>query len=115
MHPFSPYSLPSPLISHPYNHPPQVDKSLLTGESKPVKVTADPDRSPGATMLHATNICFMGCNVVEGQGVGFVIATGADNQLAKIAAQVGNTSLLPSPLLDPPVCLYSSKPFTSSA
>lgn len=65
----------------------RVDKSLLTGESKPVKVTAEADRSAGVTMLHATNICFMGCTVVEGQGTGFVIATGADNQLAKIAAQ----------------------------
>ena len=69
------------------SHGLKVDKSMLTGESKPAKITSDPDKSTDGTMLRAANICFMGCTVVEGEGRGIVIATGANNQLAKIAAQ----------------------------
>eukprot|EP00953_Heterococcus_sp_UTEX-ZZ885_P025254 13729-Heterococcus_DN1.PRE.1 len=42
------------------SHNLRVDKSLLTGEAEPCK---------------ASNILLMGCNVVEGEGTGLVIAT----------------------------------------
>ena len=67
----------------------RVDTSMLTGEQEPLKMTvsvADKDTS----MLQATNIGFMGCNVVEGQGKGVVVATGKETQLSKIATQVNN-------------------------
>ena len=65
----------------------KVDKSLLTGESEPVKLNAE-KVDAGVSMLEASNMAFMGCNVVEGDGVGIVRAVGGKNQLAKIAAQV---------------------------
>jgi magnesium-transporting ATPase (P-type) len=45
-----------------------------------------------STLLSSQNVAFMGCNIVEGQGQGIVIATGKDNQLAKIASQVNHRS-----------------------
>lgn len=33
--------------------------------------------------LESTNVIFMGSNVVDGSGVGIVIATGADNQVSQ--------------------------------
>ena len=65
----------------------KIDKSLLTGESEPIKLTAEKVDS-SVSMLEANNMAFMGCNVIEGDGVGIVIAVGEKNQLAKIAAQV---------------------------
>jgi len=41
-------------------------------------------------LLQSVNMAFMGCNIVEGQGTGLVIATGAQNQLAKIASAVAS-------------------------
>lgn len=71
----------------------KVDTSMLTGENEPVKLFADvvPSTTP---MLQSRNMGFMGCNVVEGQGVGIIIATGRNNQLAKIAKQVGQVTTL---------------------
>ena len=91
------------------SHGLKVDKSMLTGESKPAKITSEPDKTADSTMLRAANICFMGCTVVEGEGRGIVIATGADNQLAKIAAQASDgtssfvTPSLTHPLLTQPI------------
>lgn len=65
----------------------KVDKSMLTGENEPVKLISDPV-SKTTAMLQAVNMVFMGCNIVEGQGMGVVVATGDNNQLAKIANQV---------------------------
>lgn len=31
----------------------------------------------------------MGCNIVEGEGTGLIIATGKQNQLSKIASSAG--------------------------
>ena len=36
---------------------------------------------PSVSYLEATNIAFMGCNVVEGEGRGIVVAVGANNQV----------------------------------
>ena len=33
--------------------------------------------------LESTNIAFMGCNVVEGEGRGIVVATGNNNQVSE--------------------------------
>jgi sodium/potassium-transporting ATPase subunit alpha len=47
--------------------------------------------------LEATNVVFMGCNIVEGEGIGIVIAAGNQNQLSKIIEHTtqseGKTSL----------------------
>ena len=75
----------------------KVDKSLLTGESDPVKLT-DVRVDSKVPMLDSPNMAFMGCNVVEGEGVGLVLATGAKNQLSKIALQVTNVKTLTTSL-----------------
>ena len=67
----------------------KIDKSTLTGENEPVKLFDTPV-SATVSLLQASNMAFMGCTVSEGQGVGLVIATGAQNQLAKIAVLVGS-------------------------
>jgi magnesium-transporting ATPase (P-type) len=41
--------------------------------------------------LQATNMAFMGTNVTEGLGMGIVVSTGAQAQLAKISAQSSET------------------------
>jgi len=69
----------------------KIDKSMLTGENIPVKLFPNPLDS-SVPLLQANNVGFMGCNVVEGEGMGVVIATGKKNQLYKIAEQVGRVS-----------------------
>lgn len=66
----------------------KVDTSLLTGENMPVKLNVEPSPS-SRSLLQSTNVAFMGCTVVEGEGVGVVFATGKENQLSRIAASVG--------------------------
>jgi sodium/potassium-transporting ATPase subunit alpha len=74
----------------------RLDKSLLTGESEPFRINAAPCKAGSLTFLEATNIAFMGSNVVEGEGIGVVIATGIQTQLAKISSKVSNTNALVS-------------------
>eukprot|EP01042_Synura_sphagnicola_P000588 gene588-637_t len=75
----------------------KIDKSMLTGESEPVRLT-DEKVDAAVSMLEAPNMAFMGCNVVEGEGVGIVLATGPKNQLSKIAAQVTGVKTVPTSL-----------------
>ena len=69
----------------------RVDTSMLTGEQEPMKLTVEP-ADKATSMLQSTNTGFMGCNIVEGEGRGVVVATGKDTQLSKIAAQVNNSA-----------------------
>ncbi|KAG5178108.1 E1-E2 ATPase-domain-containing protein [Tribonema minus] len=69
----------------------KVDKSMLTGEAEPVRATAERAHD-GTSLLQASNTLLMGTNVVEGEGVGIVIASGADNQLSKIAVLASTES-----------------------
>eukprot|EP01038_Epipyxis_sp_PR26KG_P006569 gene6569-9029_t len=62
----------------------KVDKSLLTGEVEPMRVTGDTMSNPNISILESNNVVFMGCNIVEGEGNGIVIATGANTQLSSI-------------------------------
>ena len=67
----------------------KLDKSMLTGEFEPSRASAAPGDA-SVSYLEATNIAFMGCNVVEGEGSGMVIAVGSNNQLAKIMQDISN-------------------------
>jgi len=64
-----------------------LSQSMFTGESIPVEKSAgDPDLTKSSTEL--TNIALMGCNVVNGSGVGLVIKTGKTTYMGHIAASV---------------------------
>lgn len=105
-----------------------VDLSNLTGETEPVKVTAEPrsraavaSATQGASTLQlpaptfanssegidnkkshdsneAQNIAYMGTLVKSGHGQGVVFATGGDTQLGTIATSVTDTESPRSPL-----------------
>ena len=70
----------------------KIDKSMITGETNAIRLF-DEIEQPDSILLQARNMAFMGCNVVEGEGLGIVIATGADNQLSKIAASINNVKV----------------------
>ena len=75
----------------------KIDKSNLTGENEPIRLTSAA-MDPSVNFLESRNIAFLGCNVVEGEGTGVVIATGKNNQLAKIASQISTTEVRTSSL-----------------
>jgi sodium/potassium-transporting ATPase subunit alpha len=70
----------------------RLDKSLLTGEAEPFRIRAESCKPGAMVFLESPNIAFMGSNVVDGEGVGIVIATGVQTQLAKISSKVSGTS-----------------------
>ena len=72
----------------------KIDKSMLTGESEPFSLYKDPVPD-SVVMLQSTNMAFMGCNVVDGTGIGVVLVSGKDSQLAKIVDKIasGNNRL----------------------
>ena len=62
-----------------------VDESVLSGESVAVTKTIDKlDKAPG-DIYAAHNLLFTGTTVVNGKGVGIVIATGKNSSLGSIA------------------------------
>ncbi|MCL2343701.1 MAG: magnesium-translocating P-type ATPase, partial [Firmicutes bacterium] len=64
-----------------------ISQSMFTGESVPVEKSAvEPDLTKSSTELQ--NICLMGCNVVNGSGVGAVVKTGKHTYMGYIAASV---------------------------
>ena len=81
----------------------RVDKSMLTGESDPVRLTSGAVRGGSGsgrhsaaqqhyTMLDAPNMAFAGTIVTEGSGRGVVIAVGDDNAIGKIVSAVGQAA-----------------------
>ncbi|CAN5820088.1 cation-transporting P-type ATPase [soil metagenome] len=65
----------------------KVDESLLTGESVPVSKGADP--LPETVQVgDQENMAFTGSVVTSGRGRGYVVATGADTELGRIATQI---------------------------
>eukprot|EP01034_Spumella_vulgaris_P028479 gene28479-35335_t len=70
----------------------RVDKSILTGDNKPVDVGCCALEGE-LSYLAASNTVFMGTTVVEGSGTAMVIATGDSTQIGKIAhSETGHKS-----------------------
>lgn len=66
-----------------------ISQSIFTGESVPVeKRSNETDLSKSSTELD--NICLMGCNAVNGSGIGIVIKTGRNTYMGHISAAVEN-------------------------
>lgn len=77
----------------------QVDESLLTGESVPIYKGTEP--LPENTPLSdQRNMAFAGSIIVSGRGRGFVVATGSQTELGKIAQSLTEADSARIPLLE---------------
>ncbi|HXF60120.1 MAG TPA: cation-transporting P-type ATPase [Caldilineaceae bacterium] len=63
----------------------RVDQSTLTGESRPVRKSAEPVMSNGLTSAELPNLVFAGTNVATGACTAVVFATGMATEFGKIA------------------------------
>ncbi len=63
----------------------QVDQSTLTGESRPVRKSAEAVAVAGLTHAELPNLVFAGTNVAAGSGAALVYATGMATEFGKIA------------------------------
>ncbi len=63
----------------------RVDQSTLTGESHPVRKTAEAILHTGPTRAELPNLVFAGTSVAAGTGVAVVFATGMSSEFGKIA------------------------------
>jgi len=66
-------------------HELRTDNSTLTGESEPVKRSADPFLEENVALPEVTNLVFAGTSVAYGRGKAVVFATGMQTQFGKIA------------------------------
>jgi Mg2+-importing ATPase len=67
----------------------EIDEAILTGESWPVHKSVKPVNT--TSPLKATNMCFMGTIVTNGNGIGMVTSTGIETQFGQIAATLKET------------------------
>lgn len=63
----------------------QVDQSTLTGESRPVRKSAEAVSATGLTRAELPNLVFAGTSVAAGSGAALVYATGMQTEFGKIA------------------------------
>ncbi|MBS3957265.1 MAG: cation-transporting P-type ATPase [Clostridiales bacterium] len=63
----------------------RVDQASLTGESTPVRRSAEPATERYANSTDIPNLVFAGTNVVHGRGSAVVVATGMDTHFGTIA------------------------------
>ena len=63
----------------------RIDQSTLTGESHPVKKTADPSYETDISKIEYQNLVFAGTNVVSGTGLAIVTTTGMTSEFGKVA------------------------------
>ncbi len=72
-----------------------VSQSAMTGESLPVEKFAERSQ-PGTSALDATNLLFMGTNVVSGSATALVVATGNHTYFGTLATRVTATDRTPT-------------------
>ena len=76
----------------------RVDQSTLTGESHPVRKTAEAVAGTGLSRLELPNLLFTGTVVAAGNGTAVVFATGMSTEFGKIARITGEMREEKSPL-----------------
>lgn len=74
----------------------QVNEAILTGESAPVEKTAEV-LTQSNNLPEQRNLSFKGTTVIEGEGFGIVIETGARTQLGQLSEEIKKVET-PSPL-----------------
>ncbi|MEM2101948.1 MAG: HAD-IC family P-type ATPase [Candidatus Bathyarchaeia archaeon] len=75
----------------------EIDESMLTGESSPVRKTTEP-LSVELSVADRKNIAFSGTIVTQGRGKGVVIATGMKTEIGKIASLIKETEKAETPI-----------------
>lgn len=76
----------------------KIDEAILTGESVPVDKSSEPV-APDAALGDRPCMAYSGTFVVAGQGLGVVVATGADTELGRIGRLLSRVEQLETPLL----------------
>ncbi|MBI2861911.1 MAG: cation-transporting P-type ATPase, partial [Chloroflexi bacterium] len=76
----------------------RTNNAALTGESEPVRRTADPEPERPVPLIEIPNFVFAGTSVAFGSGRAVVFATGMDTQFGKIAGLTQTVKSAPSPL-----------------
>ncbi len=76
----------------------QVNQSTLTGESNPVRKTAEAVLREGLGRSELPNLVFTGTSVSSGNGKALVISTGMETMFGKIANLTQSMKEAPSPL-----------------
>jgi calcium-translocating P-type ATPase len=76
----------------------RVDQSTLTGESRPVRKSAEPFESDGRSPAELPSLVMAGTTVTGGRGRAVVCATGMDTEFGKVAALTGGMKEELSPL-----------------
>ena len=76
----------------------RIDQSTFSGESHPVRKTADPLMQEALSRSEMLNLLFAGTSAVAGTGKGVVFATGMQSEFGRIAHLTSGTLQTPSPL-----------------
>ncbi|MDD3436783.1 MAG: HAD-IC family P-type ATPase [Candidatus Gastranaerophilales bacterium] len=77
-----------------------VDESLLTGESVPVKKCHDCILEENLETSEKTNMVFAGSVVTSGRATGIVVSTGLNTEIGKIAQAINIQKTSKSPLIE---------------
>ena len=75
-----------------------LDESLLTGESLPVRKSTDAVRTASVLPGDQVNMAFAGTTVTRGRGRGIVVRTGAETELGRIATTMRELGETTTPL-----------------
>lgn len=76
----------------------KIDASILSGESRAVKRSAEPASDPGAAWIEHPNLVFAGSTVASGHAQAVVFATGGQSEFGRIAHLTQSLPEKPSPL-----------------
>ncbi|MCX7706347.1 MAG: HAD-IC family P-type ATPase [bacterium] len=76
----------------------EIDESLLTGESVPVKKNVS-ILNENTIVAERTNMAFAGSTVMKGRGTGVIVGTGLNTQIGEISKDVSESASAKPPLI----------------